>query len=351
MSTTRLHLRRVSRLVVALSLASAVGAVAFSSGAAAKVPVGQPFVLRAIGDSVTAGFGYCGLVDPECPDGRGQPYALSEQTVCRGGNYDDRCSSNKGDYTAHLPGDDGVPAISWADQFAVREAIPDFINYAVTGSRPDQWDGNTPAGFYNFTKLMQDVVDARPDLTLMTLGANPVLHEFYSSPRAIACVAFLTINQVKKCAARELEKFKSKMHLEHVYEKLLSVPSNHVIVLGYHTPHPAVHQVLLRKLIEFYLPKYAHVQAIIAEINSTVKQAVDAVASRGENRLRIHFLSMDPWPPEEHQCLDATHEPWVISWDFCIHPTEAGYRQFVDRVVRLLREDPSAAGFRPEWVS
>lgn len=339
-----------TRLRVALSLATALGALSITSAAAASVPSGQPFVLRAIGDSVTAGFGYCGFVDPHCPDGRGQPYALSEQTVCRGGDYDDRCSSNKGDDTAHLPGTDGVPAISWVAQFAVREDIPNFINYAVTGSRPDQWDDNTPPGFYNFHTLMQDVLNARPDLTLMTLGANPVLHEFYSSPRAIACVAFFSIEQVKKCAARELEKVGSKMHLEHIYERLLSVPTNHVIVLGYHTPHPAVHQSVLGKLIEFYLPRYAHVQAIIAEINATVHQAVAAVASKGDNHLRIHFVSMEPWPPEEHQCLDTTHAPWVISWDFCIHPTDSGYRQFVDRLVSFLRQDPAAAGFLPEWV-
>jgi lysophospholipase L1-like esterase len=349
-STGSSPLGRARGLLVALSLAGAFAAVAFTAAAAAKVPAGQPFVVRAIGDSVTAGFGYCGLADPSCPDGPGQPYALSEQSVCRGGDYDDRCSSNKGDYTAHLPGTDGVPAISWAAQFAVREDIPDFINYAVTGSRPDQWDDNTPPGFFNFHTLMQDVLDAHPDLTLMTLGANPVLHEFYSNPRAIACVALLSINQVKRCAIRELEKFGSKMHLEHIYERLLSVPTNHVIVLGYHTPHPAVHQVVLGKLIEFYLPRYAHVQAIIGEINSTVKQAVDAVAGQGDNRLRIHFVGMDPWPAEEHQCLDAAHEPWVISWDFCIHPTDAGYRQFVDRLVGFVREDPAAAGFEPGWV-
>jgi hypothetical protein len=78
---------------------------------------------------------------------------------------------------------------------------------------------------------------------------------------------------------------------------------------------------------------------------------VAAVASKSDNHLRIHFLSMEPWPPEEHQCLAAAHEPWVISWDFCIHPTEAGYRQFVDRLVSFLRQDPAAAGLRPDWVS
>jgi GDSL-like Lipase/Acylhydrolase family len=347
---TSSHLGRVTRLVVSLALVAGIGAAVSAPGAAAEVPAGQPFVVRAIGDSVTAGFGYCGLLDPHCTDGAGQPYSLSEQSVCRGGDYDDRCSSNKGDYTAHLPGTDGVPAISWVAQFAVREDIPDFINYAVTGSRPDQWDDNSPHGFYDFTTLMQDVLNASPDLTLMTLGANPVLHEFYSNPRDIACV-LLPLDQVRKCALRELEKVHSKEHLEHIYERLLSVPTNHVIVLGYHTPHPAIRQVILGRTIEFYLPRYSAVQAIIAEINATVHQAVANVASKGTNDQRIHFLSMEPWPPEEHQCLDAMHPPWVISWDFCIHPTEDGYRQFTDRLVGYLRDHPEAAGMQPGWVN
>jgi hypothetical protein len=59
---------------------------------------------------------------------------------------------------------------------------------------------------------------------------------------------------------------------------------------------------------------------------------------------------MEPWLSEEHQCLDTRHEAWVISWDFCIHPTEAGYRQFVDRLQGFVRQDPAAAGFKPGWV-
>ena len=345
------HLRgRGSRWLAMPALLAGLALAAFAPGAGATVPSGQPFVVRAIGDSVTAGFGYCGLLDPSCRDGAGQPYSLSEQSVCRGGDYDDRCSSNKGDYTAHLPGADGVPAISWVAQFALREDIPNFINYAVTGSRPDQWDDNTPHGFFDFTTLMQDVLSAQPNLTLMTLGANPVLHEFYSNPRDIGCV-LLPLDQVRKCALRELEKVHTKVHLEHIYERLLSVPSNHVIVLGYHTPHPAVRQSLFGRTIAFYLPRYSAVQAIIAEINATVHQAVADVASKGTNDQRIHFLGLEPWPAEEHQCLDAHHLPWVISWDFCIHPTDDGYRQFVDRLVGYLRDHPDAAGMQPRWIS
>lgn len=343
--------RRSGVLLSALAACLAGSAAALTGSAAAKLPPGQPFVVRAIGDSVTAGFGYCGLHDPNCMDGPGQPYALSEQTVCRGGDYDNRCSSNKGDYTAHLPGTDGVPAISWAAQFAVREDIPDFINYAVTGSTPAQWDTDRPRGFFNFDVTMAEVLSAHPDLTLMTLGANPVLHQFYSSPLSIACVVLGTEALVRSCARRELANAGTEVHLEHVYERLLSVPSNHVIVLGYHTPHPAVHQKVLGKLVEFYLPKYNHVAAIIGVINSTVEAAVKAVEAKPGDGERIHFLSTAPWPAEQHQCIDTLHEPWVISWDFCIHPTEAGYRQFVDRLVSYLHRNPGAAGLKPEWVS
>ncbi|MGZ4179326.1 MAG: SGNH/GDSL hydrolase family protein [Solirubrobacteraceae bacterium] len=341
---------RASGLLVALILAAGCAGV-LATNAAASVPVGTPFVVRAIGDSVTAGFGYCGLVDPHCTNGPGEPYSLSERSVCTGGDYDDRCSSNKGDYSAHLPGTLDVPAISWADQFALREDIPNFINYAVTGSTPSQWDTDTPHGFFNFHQLMNDVLNAHPNLTLLTMGANPVLKEFYSNPRDIACVALLTKAQVAKFAERELEKAGSMTHLEHVYERLLSDPNNHVIVMGYHTPHPALVQKVLGKLVEFYLPKFSRASEIIGVIDSTVAHAVAAVASKGNNHQRIHFVDMAPWHAEDHQCLDTAHDPWVISWDFCIHPTAKGYEQFLDRLVNYLRQNPAAAGFQPGWLS
>ena len=343
--------RLATRLVVCFAAAAALGAGTLTNTASAQVPQGTPFVVRAIGDSVTAGFGYCGLADPHCTNGPGQPYSLNERSVCTGGDYDDRCSSDKGDTTAHLPGTDGVPAISWAAQFAVREDIPDYINYAVTGSTPSQWDDNTPHGFYDFDTLMADVLNAHPDLTLMTLGANPVLRQFYSDPLNIACVALGTISIIESCARKELEKAGTKVHLEHVYEKLLSDPTNHVIVMGYHTPHPAVVQSVFGHTFSVYLPRYTAVQAIIGVINTTVHDAVDDVAKQGTNGQRLHFVGIEQWPAEEHQCLDTRHDPWVISTDFCIHPTDKGYTQFVDRLVSYLRTDPAAAGFQPGWVS
>jgi len=41
----------------------------------------------------------------------------------------------------------------------------------------------------------------------------------------------------------------------------------------------------------------------------------------------------------------------VIPSNFCIDPTDAGYREFMDRLVGFIREDPAAAGFKPDWVS
>lgn len=342
---------RLGALVVCVAAVAALGAGVLTSAASAQVPQGTPFVLRAIGDSVTAGFGYCGVVDPHCTNGPGQPYSLNERSVCTGGDYDDRCSSNKGDTTAHLPGDDDVSAISWAAQFALREDIPDYINYAVTGSTPSQWDDNTPHGFYDFDTLMADVLSAHPDLTLMTLGANPVLHEFYSNPRDIACVALLTIAKIEECARKELDKAGTMRHLEDVYRRLLSDPTNHVIVMGYHTPHPAIVQTVFGKIVSFYLPRYNAIEAIIGVINSTVHHAVANISSEGHNDQRIRFVGLEPWPAEEHQCLDTRHDPWVISSDFCIHPTDKGYTQFVDRLVSYLRQDPAWAGFQPGWLS
>jgi len=83
------NLGRPRGLLVALVLAAGCAGV-LATTAAASVPVGTPFVVRAIGDSVTAGFGYCGLVDPHCTNGPGEPFSLSERSVCTGGDTDDR---------------------------------------------------------------------------------------------------------------------------------------------------------------------------------------------------------------------------------------------------------------------
>jgi hypothetical protein len=60
---------------------------------------------------------------------------------------------------------------------------------------------------------------------------------------------------------------------------------------------------------------------------------------------------MAPWDAQAHQCLDTAQDPWVISWDFCIHPTAKGYEQFLDRLVNYLRQNPAAADFQPGWLS
>ena len=104
-----------------------------------------PWRFRALGDSVTAGFGYYGT---------GGPMSAAELPFCKPATVvSNRCSSNsdKG------PGDTGPPEwsadfglandISWAAQFANdlrrRDRARHVPELAVTGSAPSDW---LPAG-------------------------------------------------------------------------------------------------------------------------------------------------------------------------------------------------------------
>src|SRR5205085_929121 len=124
--------------------------------------------------------------------------------------------------------------VSWTVQFAHSEGVEDFQNVAVTGSTPTDWD---TGGQFN-TRLNQ-VVSDDPNLTLMTLGANPILKEF-TRGQGVPCLLLGSESQVRACVQRTLADNKSQEHLESVYARLLSASKNHVVALLYHNPVPSL---------------------------------------------------------------------------------------------------------------
>jgi len=316
--------------------------------AGAAVPDPGSFVVRAIGDSVTAGFGYCGVADPACTGGYLNP--ATALLPCVRASYLDACSANVGAYPS--VGDVLVPPpalpaapVSWADQFALREGMSNYVNAAVTGSTPQQWSRGDLRG------RLGQVVDAHPNLTLMTLGANPVLHGFYTRFKNVACLFSLNpfeseatlLRRVHGCALKELEAAGSRAALAAVYERLLGDRGNHLLVLLYHTPWP----------VAFPLRRYVRkneVAEIIRTINDQIASVTAAIARRYPGRLSI--VATPPWG-ENHQCLaEPPSERWVIDLDFCIHPSRAGYAQMTGEVVRFARAHPRELGFAgSDWVS
>lgn len=301
----------------------------------AAAPAGA-FRFRTLGDSVTAGFGYCGTNDGHCGGGQDQLMNPFHLLACASGPLDDRCSSNFGN--VGLLGSD----VSWAAQFARREGISDVQNIAYQGSTPADWDSGG-----ELHGQLQQLIESRPDLVAMTLGANPVLREF-SRGAGLACSLFADEGHLRICVRHFIARIESVKHLVNVYDAILSATNARLFVFSYHNPVPSLAAgVTLR-------PKVA---AILQEINRAVGDAVDQARRKFGGRISLIAPDGSPWGLN-HQCtavqalmgaewfFSAGHSgmnpwhsstPWVLDNDACTHPTRAGYTQFTDSLVRAYR--------------
>ena len=305
-------------------------ALVFAAPAAAAVPAG--YKVRAIGDSVTAGFGYCGTNDTFCGGPQDSLMGITDLPDCLSGPLDDRCSSNFDNPTGT------GSQVSWALQFAQAEGVQNFDNFAVQGSTPADWD---TGGELNST--LQQVVAANPDLTLMTLGANPILGEF-ADGNALPCILLGTDAQVRQCADQLLAQYQTVAHLQSVYTTLIQNTQTHVVVFQYHNPVP---------LLAAALSLRHKVVIVLGQINNAVNQAATTVGSQFPGRLTVLTPGSSPWG-YRHQCTPVqailvyewlksygrhglapwdVSTPWVLTNDSCIHPTIAGYQQFTQSLI------------------
>ena len=279
------------------------------------------FVVRALGDSWTAGFGYCGVNDPAC-GAHGHEMGYFGLDACRSASYADACSSNH-----DFPG--VANHVSWTSQWALRNGLFNFENYAVTGSTPAQWDAGRGD--------LHRIVAADPDLTLMTLGGNPVLGALATVDGGLRIV-FGTDEIVRAHVEHLLAQAGTKAHLESVYRKLLAAPNNHVLVLLYA-------RVIPSPVAAAGAAARHRLGVAIDTINNTVQAAVTAVRHQPGDHWRILAarIDHDPWP-DRHQCPASQFwagavprgDPWIISNDWCAHPTIAGYGVMADTVGRLV---------------
>jgi lysophospholipase L1-like esterase len=313
-------LRGWSRGIIAVAVV-----LVFAAPAAAAAPAG--YTVRAIGDSVTAGFGYCGTNDTVCGGPQDSLMSVLALPACASGPLVDQCSSNFDNPT-------GVGSrVSWALQFAQAEGIQNFDNFAVQGSTPADWD---TGGQLNGT--LQQVAQANPNLTLMTLGANPILGQF-AYGGALPCILLGTDTQVRQCANQLLAQNDTVAHLQNVYTTLIQNTQTHVVVLLYHNPVP---------LLAAALSLRHKVAIVLQQINDAVTQAATTVGAQFPGRITVLTPGSSPWS-YGHQCTpvqallvyewlksDGQHglaprdvsTPWVLTNDSCIHPTIAGYQQF-----------------------
>ncbi|MBN9491795.1 hypothetical protein J0H33_00400, partial [bacterium] len=319
------------------------------AGSAPKVP--GP-VVRALGDSVTAGFGYYG---------DGKEMGILELDECKpfGAVLDDACSSNS---TATKNGLKEVPYapdyglannISWAAQWANEYGITNYKNFAVSGSEPVNW---APGG--NLYPTTKKIEEENPDYILMTIGANPILSETLFGLEPMRCALESDIfGGYKECVEKAFENVDLERELKKLYTNLVESTKATIYVMEYHLSVPSsallyssVQIAEMAKLMNEAIAK------VVAEVNSPRLQAIEPP----------HFnvgVNLSPVYPSTDEChylgelvdgpsvqstpsqvaLRITNpltfcggpvsgEPWVISGDTGIHPSATGYAQMASKL-------------------
>ena len=346
-------------------LVDAVGSSGAAYGAVALTVL--PWRMRAIGDSVTAGFGYMG-------DGTLMP--VDDLLDCKpGAVVTNRCSSN----SDAGPSYDGPPAwspdfglannVSWAAQFANDwqggghiTGTQMFQNRAVTGSAPSDW---LPGGILN--KQLRAIVAEDPELVAMTLGANPLLTDLLLTSEGEECSVTFTVAELDACVQPFFDQVDLTGRLEQVYTALLQAPDTNVVAFQYDLSIPAINLFSTWQL-----------EAMIGLFNQNIAQAVSNTKAHlpASQAARLFMIEaqVDPadpqpdqlprfdtgLPPSVHDSWTGVYDcgglfesdgpshqsdltqdfftasdfdfcsgtPWIIDADSGIHPSRDGYAQF-----------------------
>jgi lysophospholipase L1-like esterase len=310
-------------------------------------------VVRAMGDSVTAGFGFYG---------NGSPMGLLELYECKpfGEVLDDACSSNS---TATKNGLKEVPYaadyglsnnVSWAAQWANEYGVTNYKNYAISGSEPTNW---APGG--NLYPTTKKIEEEDPDYILMTIGANPILAETLFGIGSAECALESDIvGGYSECVTEAFEKVHLRAELKRLYTDLVEKTHATIYLMQYHLSIPS--------------SALAYSVTQIAEMAKLMNETIASVAAEvSPSRLKVvtppHFnvgVSLESVYPSSYTCsfleykvdgpsvqatptqdeLEVSHplsfcegpqgggEPWVISADTGIHPSPAGYQQMASQV-------------------
>jgi lysophospholipase L1-like esterase len=325
-----------------------------SAGSSAGAP--GP-VVRAMGDSVTAGFGYYS-------DGSLMPFLSLYECKPVGEVLDDACSSNS---TATKNGLKEVPYapdygladnVSWAAQWANEYGITNYKNFAVSGTEPVAW---APGG--NLYPTTQKIEAEDPDYILMTIGANPILANTLFGLGSMRCALESDIfGGYEQCIEEAFESVHLRAELKSLYTDLVKKTSATIYLMQYHLSIPS-------SAISYSVTQIAEMAKMMNETIASVAGEVNAATK--ETRLQVvappHFnvgVSLEPVYPSSYTCsyfeygvdgpsvqstptqdeLEVSHPlsfcegptgggpPWVISGDTGIHPSAAGYAQMASQV-------------------
>lgn len=328
--------------------------LALNGGRQVRFTVGAPgeVVVRALGDSVTAGFGYYS---------NGRSMTFGRLLECRPPEkkYDDACSSNSlvtnnKQELVYAPDYGLSNNVSWAAQWANEHGVTNYENLAVSGSAPGDW---APEGQLHETTERIEAED--PDYVLMTMGANPLLSEMLFGIDNMGCAIYSQIvGGYSECVERAFAEVNLQKNLRDLYADLVQHTDATIYLMQYHLSVPSV--------------ALAYSATQIAEMGQLLNREIAAVAAAvSPQRLQVvtppHFnvgIDISPVYPSTFTCsrwgymvdgpsvqstptqdeLDVLHPlsfcdgpesggpPWVISGDTGIHPSAAGYAQMAAQV-------------------
>ncbi|HEY2565216.1 MAG TPA: kelch repeat-containing protein [Acidimicrobiales bacterium] len=373
--------------------------------AASTIPGGDPRVYF-LGDSVTAGFGYCGKEggtdssDITC--GVDQPFnndwtgTNSLQACAPPPTLNDRCSNNN---DAGMPWDagpwvnePGAPTVAYSYAIARKQSTVDpaaIENWAVTGSTPTDWDPVTNGRFGAQLKKIKNAT------VVMTLGANPLLSDYLDisalglvtiekgSCASSAVVARRTVEPgifdyraaelgtgpdgVLNCFDAEWQRIEQTKHLVDIYESLLN-DGDHVLVLGYPMGCPwsfgnwQPNANLLSGPAEgnactsqshfgvsgsAQVTQWDQAVALTTHANQLIKAALDQAGEATQHSGDIAFASPSGnWA--DHQAWSS--DPWIFKNDTWVHPNAAGHEQLAQTVItEMCARFKNWCGNPPHW--
>jgi lysophospholipase L1-like esterase len=317
-----------------------------------KALSGAEVSVRALGDSVTAGFGYYD---------DGSLMEFTSLLSCKPGAsaYNDACSSNstntsnEGTVVNYAPDYGLANNVSWAAQWANSHGVTNYANFAVSGSEPSDW---APGGqFYSTTKQIES---ESPDYLLMTVGANPLLSDMLFGTSNIGCAIWSDVfGGFRECIERAFTGANLRGNLKSLYTELVAKTNATIYLMGYPDTVPS-------SAIGYSATQLAMTGKLVnREIGSV---AAEVSPSRLQPVLPPHFnvgVDISPVYPSRYSCsslgfkvdgpsvqseptqdeLTLSHPfsfcdgpeagpPWVISGDTGIHPSAAGYAQMASRV-------------------
>jgi lysophospholipase L1-like esterase len=334
---------------------SGAGASAAAAPGFVQVTVGPATgaVVRALGDSVTAGFGFYS---------NGTPMTLGRLPACRPGGteFDDACSSNAINWVSREEAVDFAPDyglannVSWAAQWANSYAVTNYKNFAISGSEPADW---APGGEFHATTAQIEAED--PDYVLMTVGANPLLSDMLFGFDNMGCAIYADVlGGYRECVERAFAEAHLRADLKSLYADLVQNTEATILLMQYHLAVPST--------------ALAYSATQIAAMGQLLNREIAAVAAEvNPQRLLVvappHFnvgIDVSPVFPSRFSCsrfgyevdgpsvqstptqdeLEVLHPlsfcsgpedgepPWVISGDTGIHPSAAGYAQMAAQV-------------------